>query len=122
MKRDFRFFERWARKQHMLPVMRVIEKDGDILIADSGHPFVGTNGDGELGRWYRTGYAIDRGSKTWIASFNDYNAVEFDLVSRNEGQNQRVNDCLQFARDNLEKFATAGLFNGKGKSFSQRPH
>lgn len=122
MKRDFRFFERWARWQNMKPVVRVKEKHGDILIADSGQSFTGLNSDGELGRWYRTGYAIDRGSKTWIASCNDYNAVEFDLVSRNEGQQRRVNECLLFARDNLKKLAATGLFNGTGKGFSQRPN
>ena len=122
MQRDFRFFEKWARTQNMLPVMRVKEKHGDILIADSGQQFLGTNSDGELGRWYRTGFAIDRGSKTWIASFNDYNAVEFDLVSRNEGQKRRVEDCLEYARNTLDKFAQTGLFNGNGQSFSQRQH
>lgn len=122
LKRDFRFFEQWARKHNMLPVMRVKEKHGDILIADSGHAFLGSNDAGELGRWYRTAFAIDRGDTTWIASFNDYNAVEFDLVSKNEGQNTRVNECLATARDTLQKLAHTGLFDGRRQGFSKRPH
>jgi len=123
MKRDHRFFEQWARRQNMKPVCRVAEADADILIADSGEPFMGTNKDGNLGRWYRTAFAIDQGDKTWLASFNDYPATEFDLVSKREGQQRRVNECLVFARDTLSKTAATGLYDhGRRESFSKRPN
>ena len=38
----------------MKPVIRVIEDDGDILIADSGEPFFHENEDGERKYIYRT--------------------------------------------------------------------
>jgi hypothetical protein len=95
----------------MRPVVKVNEKDGDILIADSGEPFFGTNDAGVLGRWYRTGYALDRGDQVWVASTNVYDAVEYDTVSRREGQQDRVNDCLEHARNALSQISQSGLFN-----------
>ena len=111
MKRDYKFFEEWARKNNMKPVMRIIEKSGDILVADSGEPFFGTNEQGVLGRYYRTGFAIDRGDKAWLASTNDYPAEEYDTMSRREGQEQRVNECLVYAREALIQTAKAGLYD-----------
>jgi len=123
MKRDHRFFETWCRKMNMRAVCRIKEDAADILIADSGEPFMGTNEHGEVGRWYRTGFAIDQGDTTWLASFNDYNAVEFDLLSKNEGQQRRVNECLVHARDTLNKTVAAGLYDhGRRESFSKRPN
>ena len=112
MKRDHRFFENWARENNMRPVVRIKEKGGDILIADSGEPFYGVNGEGLLGRWYRTAFAIDRGDKTWIASTHDYDAVEYDAVSRRAGQEKRINECLAYARETLKQTSKAGLYHG----------
>jgi hypothetical protein len=109
-KRDFRFFEQWARENKMKPVVRVVEDGGDILIADSGEPFFGENEEGLLGRWYKAGFAIDRGDKTWVASTNYYSATEYDLVSKREGQQHRVNDCLAYARVALKATLEVGLY------------
>ena len=95
----------------MKPVVRITEKDGDILIADSGEAFFSENDEGLLGRWYKTGFAIDRGNKTWIASTNYYPAADYDLLSKREGQQQRVNDCLLHARVVLAESNKAGLYD-----------
>ena len=96
----------------MRPIVRIAEDHADILIADSGEPFYGANEEGVLGRWYRTAFAIDRGDQTWVASTNIYDAVEYDAVSKRQGQEQRVNDCLMHARVVLNEMHKSGLFNG----------
>jgi hypothetical protein len=129
MKRDHRFFERWCQRMNMRAVGRFnTDRDGndlpaDILIADSGEPFYGANAEGIVGRWYRTAYAIDRGDTTWLASFHDHNAVEFDLVSLETGFKRRVDECFDAAVDTLRKTDAAGLYDhGRRESFSKRPH
>lgn len=122
MKRDYRFFEMWARRNNMVPVGRFEEKEGFVLIADSGEPFTGLNDDNIYARWYRTAFCIERDS-TWTAHWQFYPAADYDLMSRAEGQKRRVQECLTFARDTLHKFAETGLYDDSRKqSFSQRPH
>jgi hypothetical protein len=123
VKRDFRFFEAWCAKMNMRAVGRYPQKNADILVADSGEPFVGANDKGIIGRWYRTGYAIDQQDKTWLASFHDYPAADYDLLSRAEGQKRRVNECLEHAKKTLNQTAAAGLYDdGRKDSFSIRPN
>lgn len=117
--KDHHFFENWARKMNMRPVMKVEEKDGDILVADSGEPFFGVNADGTLGRWYRTGYAIQRGV-AWIGNFAEYPAEEFGDVDKRKGQETRVNECLVAAREILKQTKDVGLYNGREANFDTR--
>lgn len=115
-KRDFRFFEEWARRNKMKPFVRVEEQHGDILIADSGSVIT------EGGKtFYRTGFAIDRpGDKTWLASYHDYDWMEFANETLAGKQQARVNEALEYARMYLKQTHEAGLYDGKG--FSQPVH
>ena len=105
-----KYFEKYAQRHNMRPVVRVTEEDADILIADSGEPFYGENADGQLGFWYRTAFAFLR-DKAWIASSHEYPAGEFALLSKREGQERRVNDCLECARTALALTVEVGLYD-----------
>lgn len=107
--RDHRFFEEWARRMNMKPVMKVIDPEADILLADSGEPFFGANQDGELGQWYRTGYAIDRDGAQ-LGNFNEYPAEEYADISAAAGQQARIKECLAYAREALKLTINAGLY------------
>lgn len=123
MKKDFRFFELWCVQMNMRAVGRFPEKQADILIADSGEPFWGPNKEGIIGRWYRTAFCIDQHDKTWLASYHDYPASDYDLLSRKEGQKRRVNECLEHAKKTLAQTAATGLYdNGRKENFSIRPN
>lgn len=115
-KRDFRFFEAYARHNKMKPVCRVIEKSADILIADSGKRIIEAGPEGSIAVFYRTAYAIDRGDKTWIASMNETSALAPEMVSRTERgrQEYRVDECLTFARKHLADMTKAELFSDDG--------
>ena|SRR5690554_1996935 len=115
-KRDYHFFEQWARRNRMKPVVRVEEKHGDILIADSGEPFLE---DGELK--YRTGFAIER-EKAWLAAYQDYQWNEFPDRTLAGKQEARVNEALAYARMYLAQTKAAGLYDGGKNSFSQPIH
>lgn len=93
----------------MVPVCKVQDDLGEILVADSGEPFYGTNEEGILGRWYRTGYAINRDGLD-IGNFCDYPAEEFGDLSRRDGQERRVNECLIAARETLKQFEEVGRY------------
>lgn len=81
MKIDHRFFEQWAKKNNMRPVIKVSDREGDILIADSGEPFDARDDDGNMRRVFRTAFAIQRG-KVWTASTNDYPESDYFGNSR----------------------------------------
>lgn len=105
-KRDYHFFEKFCRANGMLPVCRVEgEKDGDILIADSGKPVDGN---------YKTAFAIDRGDKSWLASIEETPFLDPEMTSRTPrgAQEYRVNECLRYARRAIEQTAQAGLYGG----------
>lgn len=117
-KRDFRFFEAWARRNKMRPFARFEEKNGDILIADSGTVIVE---GGQM--FYRTGFAIDRpGDRTWLASYHDYPWQEFPEHSLAGKQQERINEALAYARSYLQQTHKAGLYDGDKRSFSKPVH
>lgn len=96
----------------MRPIARVEEAHGDILIADSGEV---VNEGGSM--FYRTGFAIER-DKAWLASYHDYDWLEFPNLTLRGKQQARVNEALSYARKYLAQTHEAGLYDG-GKSFSQ---
>ena len=124
-KRDYRFFENWARRNGMLPVTRVtdVEVDGeivgDVLIADSDgllahHEF--PNQEHDLPYFWRTGYAIDRGTEgTWIASFCDYPPSAFIEYGGDSRQGARLQDCMKNAHEMMKETHKVGLFNGNDR-------
>lgn len=122
--RDHTFFEGWARANNMFPVKR--ERDdswpADILFADSGVPFFGENQDGIYGRWYRTAFAFET-DQAWTASYCDYPAQDFDLISRHQGQQQRVNEAESAALGYLMQLNDSGLFDHARKAdFAKTTH
>lgn len=108
MKRDYKFFEKWARQQKMKPVCRVAEKNADVLIADSGDVIT------EGGRmFYRTAFAIER-DKAWLASTAEYEWNELEGSKRNK-QQARVNEALEHARKYISQTVEAGLYGRKSQ-------
>ena len=115
MKRDYHFFDRWARANKMKPVCRVEEKDGDVLIADSGSVIT------EDGRtFYRTGFAIER-DQAWLASTHEYEWTEFPEETLRGKQQRRINEALDFARKYIAQTVEAGLYDAQ-RSFSRPVH
>ena len=104
-------FETWARKNNMKPVIKVTDKEGDILIADSGQPFETRDEEGRLIRVYRTGFAIMRG-RILTGTINDYKQGDPEYVGGNNGQQMRIDDCLIFARKQMADCLSVGLYDG----------
>lgn len=105
-KRNYAFFENFARQIGMQPICRVVgEKDGDILIADSGKTVDGM---------YKTAFAIDRGDQSWLASVGETPFLDPQMTSRTPlgAQQYRINECLEAARKALRETAKAGLYRG----------
>lgn len=102
----------------MRPVKR--ERDPswptDILFADSGTPFFGENEHGIYGRWYRTGFAFYTEGQSWLASTTEYPASDYDLISRTEGQKQRITEAEVAALGRLMQLNDAGLFDESRKA------
>lgn len=114
--RDRNFFEEWAKRNNMKAVMKVVDPDGEILLADSGEPFVL---DGAA--VYRTGYAINRAGLE-IGDYHDYPAMEMFGLSKAAGQNQRINEALAHARQTQSQLKAAGFYDADRKdAFSPRP-
>jgi hypothetical protein len=119
IKHDERFFEGWARRNGMRPVMRISDVRvngkimGDVLIADSGTLLYQSefpNQEHNLLCYYRTGYAIDRpGDKTWLAAFADYPTDAFYGYS--DRQKARIDDCVKNAVQMMHQVTAAGLFD-----------
>ncbi len=112
MQRDHKFFDQWARNNNMRPVMKVADREGDILLADSGEPFEARDDDGNLRRVYRTAFAIQRG-KVWTASTNDYPEMDYFGISRRDSQQKRIDDCLIHARAQMADCLSVGLYDGQ---------
>ena len=110
-----KFFEEWAKRHMMKPVCKVVDPDGEILIADSHEPIV------TLGV-YRCGYAIHR-SGLEIGNYNDYPIADFAFMTRKRGIEQRVNEALAHARQTQKQLKEAGYYDAERKGrFSLRPH
>ena len=88
----------------------------DILFADSVVPFWGENKEGIYGRWYRTAFAYNRDDEMWTASFHEYPASEFDLVSSEAGKKQRLNEAEIAALANLMLLNDSGIFDESRKA------
>lgn len=126
--RDHRFFETWARRNGMKPVVRVanVEIEGevvaDVLIADSevilsqgSFP----NTEHELPFFFRTGYAFDRpGDGTWIACFSDYPPDAFSEYAGDSRKQARVEDAMRDAVAKLAHVHRVRLFNGNDRRFN----
>jgi hypothetical protein len=126
VKRDFRFFDQWARRNGMMPIARVTNVEvngtpiGDVLLADSEQMIAGSEFPPMEGQqhgmlyFYRTGFAIDRpGDKTWFASFNDYPPMNFlEYGSPEARKQQRLNEALTYAREMMSQTHEAGLYGG----------
>ena len=119
MGRDHNYFESWAREMKMRPVCKVQDRDGDILVADSGEPFYGTNADGVLGRWYRTGFAINR-DQVWLGNYCEYDANSFADESKRRGQEIRINEAVVAGRETLRLTKEVGLYDGREASLSSQ--
>ena len=127
MKRDFRFFEQWARRNGMAPVMRIKDVTvngapvGDILVADSGSPIeLARTPDGEPAphrRYYRTAWALDRGDKTWHASWNDYPMDTLLVYTERSKAQMRVKEAVDAATEQLKLLASPsiGLYRGNDR-------
>lgn len=114
-KRDTHFFEKWAAKHCMKPVVIVRDPDGDILIADSVEPI-------RVLGVYRTGYAINRDGLE-IGNYADYPMRDFIIYSRDGGVQKRVNEALADARRTQALLKQSGFYDAeKKRSFSQRPN
>lgn len=113
MKRDYRFFEQWARRNQMRPICRVEDEHADILIADSGEPIVS-----EGKQVYRTAFAIDR-DKTWLASTAETSVIDPEMLARTPrgAQEYRVNEALAHARRAISETHATGLYDGKVSSY-----
>lgn len=108
----------------MMPVNRKRDPSwpADILFADSGTPFFGENEQGIYGRWYRTAFAYET-DEAWTASYAEYPAQDFDLLSRAEGQKRRLNEAETAALGNLMLLNDSGIFDDARKAdFSQVHH
>lgn len=103
-------FEKYVRNHHMAPVGRFELKTADVLVADSGEWFWGKNKEGIEGRWYRTMFAFER-DKMWVGSYEEYPAVDYDLISAAEGQKKRVEESLEYASNYLKQLTDAGLYD-----------
>jgi len=101
-----------CRKYGVKPILKETCKDGDLLIGDSGYPFFGKDNDGNQSFIYRTAYAIQR-DVLEFGAFNNYDATEFASMSKREGQQKRINECLVYARDALAISVKAGLYDGR---------
>lgn len=121
--KSHRFFEQWARRNGMAPVVRVTDvmvngkPVGDILLADSGELITATQYppmEGQEHRmfaFFRTGFAIDRpGDKTWFAFYNDYPADSFSEYGIDGRQDQRIKDAIQHATKAIEQTHGVGLY------------
>ena len=86
------WFDRWCRRVSMKPVCRVREKDGDVLIADSGKAI---EIDGKL--YVRTGYALERDG-VQLGATQLYDPIEFFKEGPQAGQQRRINEALDAAR------------------------
>ena len=95
----------------MRPVIKISDREGDILIADSGEPFEARDDDGKMRRIFRTAFAIQRG-KVWTASTNDYPESDYFGNSRRDSQQKRVDDCLTHARAQLANCLSVGMYDG----------
>jgi len=119
-KREEKWFEGWARKNGMFPVCKVDDKDGFILIADSGRAIVEVRGANHRA-YYRTGMAFYHDGDM-IASSHDYDALDFPLQTERAAQEQRVNEALAHARAYLRKLKQAGFYDAGAKGrFSNEP-
>lgn len=126
--KDYRFFEQWARRNGMLPIQRITDVTingkpvADILIADSGalinavqYPPV-EGQEHRMFAFYRTGFAIDRGDKTWFATFNDYPSDSFAEYASAEGkQGKRLEEAVQYATRALAQSQEVGLYERSPK-------
>src|SRR3990167_6442948 len=111
IKRDTHWFEKWAAKNCMKPIVIVREPDGDILLADSIEPI-------RVLGVYRTGYAINRDGLE-IGNYADYAMSDFVLYSRDGGVQKRVNEALASARHTQTLLKESGFYDGEKKhSFS----
>lgn len=101
----------------MVPVKRTRDDSwpADILFADSVTPFFGKNQEGIYGRWYRTAFAYETDS-AWTASYAEYPAQDFDLLSKREGQKRRLNEAETAALGNLMLLNDSGLFDDARKN------
>lgn len=121
--KDYRFFEQWARRNGMLPIQRIADVTingkpvADILLVDSGDlinavsypPVEGQ--EHRMFAFYRTGFAIDRGDKTWFATFNDYSSDAFSEYASKEGkQGQRLKEAVEYATRALMQSQEVGLY------------
>ena len=128
MKRDHRFFEQWARRNGMSPVVRVtdVEVDGeivgDILVADSELMISSTefpNEEHDLNMFFRTGFAIDRpGDSTWIAAFCDYPPDAFSEYAGEARKDARVRECVSEATKLMSQTHKVGLYDGNSRSIN----
>ncbi len=117
IRKDYTFFEGWARKNRMKPICRIIEKGGDILIADSGESVMNPGDDGVLRKVYVTAFAIER-DKAWIASTNETAVDDPAMVIRTPrgAQEYRVAECLEYARKALRETLQVRLYTDRGDS------
>lgn len=86
------WFENWCRRAKMRPVCKVEDKDGAVLIADSGQVIYEDDK-----AFFRTGYAIVRRG-VQLGAFNNYEPVQFFRDGPVIGQETRINDALKHAR------------------------
>lgn len=108
----------------MVPINRARDDSwpADILFADSVRPFYGENEQGIFGRWYRTAFAYET-DEAWTASYAEYPAQDFDLLSSHEGQKRRLNEAETAALGNLMLLNDSGLFDDARKdSFAEIKH
>ena len=106
------FFEEWAKRHMMKPVCIVRDRDGDILLADSGEPVRKSNGDGV--DFYRTGYALHRAGLE-IGNFNDYPTSDFLFDTKRGGQQKRIDEALAHARQTQQQLTDAGYYDAERK-------
>ena len=96
----------------MMPLVKVSDPHGDILIADSGGLVEGEDDLGRTRMVYRTAFSIQRG-KVWTASTHDYAPGEPEHCSGNEGQQRRLDDVLTHARAQLRQCLSVGMYNAQ---------
>lgn len=100
-----KFFEEWAKRHMMKPVCKVVDPDGEILLADSHEPIV------TLGV-YRTGYAIHR-SGLEIGNYHEYPIADFAFMTRQRGIEQRIDEALAHARQTQKQLKDAGFYDAE---------
>ena len=102
-----KFFEEWAKRNMMKPVCKVVDPDGEILLADSHEPI-------RVLGVYLCGYAIHR-SGLEIGNYHDYPVKDYAFMTRAKGIEHRVAEALAHARQTQQQLVKAGFYDAERK-------